>query len=68
MPYILMHMSGNPQTMQDKINYTNFNNDIMEFFHHNILILNKCLYIFTMNINIKTTIAITSKSPVMLLG
>ena len=32
-PYVLMHMRGNPKTMQKNINYDNFKQDIIEFFN-----------------------------------
>ena len=31
-PYVLMHMRGNPKTMQKNINYDNFKQEIIEFF------------------------------------
>ncbi len=35
-PYILMHMRGNPQTMQDKTNYMNLCKDMILFFSEKI--------------------------------
>ena len=32
-PYVLMHMRGNPRTMQKNINYDNFKQEIIEFFN-----------------------------------
>jgi len=32
-PYVLMHMRGNPKTMQKNINYDNFKQEIIEFFN-----------------------------------
>lgn len=32
-PYVLMHMRGNPKTMQKNINYDSFKQDIIEFFN-----------------------------------
>tara|TARA_Y100001968_G_C19407778_1_gene744638 strand:+ start:230 stop:1024 length:795 start_codon:yes stop_codon:yes gene_type:complete len=40
-PYILMHMAGNPENMQNNINYSNFHKEIMSFFVKKIQILNK---------------------------
>ncbi len=31
-PYIMMHMQGTPQTMQENVNYDNLTNDIISFF------------------------------------
>lgn len=40
-PYVLMHMQGNPKNMQNKIHYTDFKNEIMMFFKNNIKKLNQ---------------------------
>ncbi len=39
-PYILMHMKGNPQTMQTQSNYTNLLEEIIDFFQFKIKKLN----------------------------
>lgn len=39
-PYVLMHMQGNPKNMQEKIHYTEFRSEIMMFFEKNITQLN----------------------------
>ena len=38
-PYVLMHMSGEPKNMQKNITYTNFHKDIINFFQTKIEIL-----------------------------
>jgi len=35
-PYVIMHMSGEPKNMQKNITYTNFQQDIINFFHTKI--------------------------------
>ena len=40
-PYVLMHMQGNPKNMQNKIHYTDFKNEIIMFFKNNIKKLNQ---------------------------
>ena len=39
-PYVLMHMSGNPKNMQKNISYDNFYDEIMMFFENKIQKLN----------------------------
>ncbi|MAQ69651.1 MAG: dihydropteroate synthase [Flavobacteriales bacterium] len=40
-PYVLMHMQGNPENMQKKIHYIDFQTEIMDFFKNNIKELNQ---------------------------
>jgi len=40
-PYVLMHMQGKPQNMQNKIHYMDFKSEIMMFFNNNIKKLNQ---------------------------
>ena len=39
-PYIMMHIQGTPQTMQQNPTYTNVVNDVLDFFKERIAILN----------------------------
>ena len=40
-PYVLMHMQGNPKTMQKKPLYSNVINEVMDYFKKNIYLLHK---------------------------
>ena len=40
-PYVLMHMSGEPKNMQQNITYTNFQSDILNYFNTNIKMLHE---------------------------
>jgi dihydropteroate synthase len=40
-PYILMHMRGNPQTMMAQNSYNNLLTDITDYFHHRLYALNQ---------------------------
>ena len=40
-PYVLMHIKGTPIDMQKKINYENFQKEVIDFFEKHILKLNK---------------------------
>lgn len=39
-PYILMHMRGNPQTMTSKTDYQNLVKEVMDYFHEKLKVLN----------------------------
>jgi dihydropteroate synthase len=40
-PYILMHMRGNPQTMMQQTTYNNLLTDVTDYFHHKLYELNQ---------------------------
>src|SRR5688572_14174535 len=40
-PYVLMHMKGTPQTMQQEAHYTDLNEEILSFFDHKKSVLQK---------------------------
>lgn len=40
-PYVLMHMQGTPQVMQESPSYTNVTNQVLDFFIHQIALLRK---------------------------
>ncbi len=40
-PYILMHMKGTPQTMQQEAHYENVTKEVLDFFIHKIPMLRK---------------------------
>ena len=41
-PYVLMHMKGTPQTMQDAPDYSNVTGEVLDFFIHNTELISNC--------------------------